>query len=49
MKSPQAAQILCERSHDLGLTGQTSHDASRGWACLLGGAELNHEVPCEAP
>ncbi len=47
--TPQAAQILGSEVTIWGDPSDPSHDASRGWACLLGGVYFNHEVPCEPP
>ncbi len=48
-EAPEAAQLLASEVTIWGVPGEASHDQSRGWACLLGGAIFKGEVPCEPP
>ena len=47
--APEAAQILGSEVTIWGAPGEPVHDQSRGWVCLLGGAYVNSEAPCEPP
>ncbi len=45
----EAAQVLGAQVTLWGEPGDQTHDSSRGWACLLGGAYVNKEQPCQPP
>jgi hypothetical protein len=45
----EAAQVLSAQVTFWGTPGAASHDASRGWACIRGGAENPSSEPCPTP
>ena len=45
----EAAQVLGAQVTFWGEPDNESHDQSRGWACLLDGAYVNNEQPCQPP
>ncbi len=45
----EAAQVLSAQVSFWGTPDAASHDGSRGWACIRGGAENPSSEPCQAP
>ncbi len=46
--TPESVQLLSSEVTIWGAPGGASHDQSRGWGCLDGGASDGHVLPCEA-